>query len=136
MQNLVSATSARIGSGVLRDGQFAGMPNIGVANVQDEHWNGLVKLNALLNNKLSSGETYLDLTGRHAQYFYLNRKPSMAVTAPYNMAPPQQQQRAVNVLTRDLPRIALLQSNTYNINHDGGGLARVFFLTVTLELEP
>ena len=123
LQNLVSATSARIGSGVLRDGQFAGMPNIGVANVQDEHWNGLVKLNALLNNKLSSGETYLDLTGRHAQYFYLNRKPSMAVTAPYNMAPPQQQQRAVNELTRDLPRIALLQSNTYNINHDGGGLA-------------
>lgn len=123
LQNLISATSARIGTGALRDGQVAGMPNIGIASVQDEHWNGLVKLNALLNNKLSSGETYLDLTGRHAQYFYLNRKPSMAVTAPYNMAPPQQQQRAVNELARDLPRIALLQSNTYNINHDGGGLA-------------
>lgn len=123
LQNLISATSARIGTGALRDGQVAGMPNIGIASVQDEHWNGLVKLNALLNNKLSSGETYLDLTGRHAQYFYLNRKPSMTVTAPYNMAPPQQQQRAVNELARDLPRIALLQSNTYNINHDGGGLA-------------
>jgi hypothetical protein len=123
LRNLKSSISASVETGVLRDVQAAGMPNIGLASVEVEHWNGLVKLNALLNNKIPAGETYIDLTGRHAQYFYLNRKPKVVVTAPYNMAPPQQQWRAVKELARDLPRVALLQSNRNNLDADGGGVA-------------
>ncbi|MGV8894717.1 MAG: hypothetical protein ACOH2K_17625 [Burkholderiaceae bacterium] len=119
--NLVSAASAQIGTGPLRDGNSAGLSNIGKATVQDEHWDRLTRLNKLLNSKLAPNESYLDLTSRNAQYFYLNRRPVMAVTAPYNMVSPSQQQRAVAQLSQSLPNLALLEGT--NIIHDGGGLA-------------
>jgi len=119
--SLVSAVSAKTAIGTPKDGKSAGLPNIGRAVVQDDHWNRLTRLNTLLAKRLSPGETYLDLSSHHAQYFYLNRQPATAVTAPYNMVPLPQQQRAVADLSRNLPRMALLEAN--NIVHDGGGLA-------------
>ncbi|MBW8305976.1 MAG: hypothetical protein K0M46_03790 [Thiobacillus sp.] len=119
--NFVSAISSKINTPPLRDGRNAGFPNIGKAYVQEDHWDRLVRLNALLSAKLSPGETYLDLTSRNAQYFYLNRRPVMAVTAPYNMVPLSQQKRAVEQLSKSLPTLALLEGG--NIIHDGGGLA-------------
>jgi hypothetical protein len=119
--SLVSAASSRVGTGPLRDAYSAGMPNIGKAYVQDEQWDRLTRLNALLEKKLTQDETYLDLTSRNAQYFYLNRRPITAVTAPYNMASPSQQRRAIEQLAQNLPRLALLDGA--NIIHDGGGLA-------------
>ena len=95
--------------------------NIGKAYVQEDHWDRLVRLNAVLSAKLSPEEPYLDLTSRNAQYFYLNRRPVMAVTAPYNMVPPSQQKRAVEQLSKNLPTLALLEGA--NIIHDGGSLA-------------
>jgi hypothetical protein len=119
--HLVSAASAQVMAGSLKDGASAGLPNIGMAAVQDGHWNQLTKLDELLNSKLAPGESYLDLTSRNAQYFYLNHRPMTAVTAPYNMAPPSQQKRAIEQLSKNLPRVALLEG--INIIHDGGGLA-------------
>ena len=119
--NFVLSTSSKIDAGPVRDGPSAGLYNVGVAYVQDEHWDRLTRLNALLKSKLSPEETYLDLTSRNAQYFYLNRRPVMAVTAPYNMVPPSQQKRAVELLLKNLPTLALLEGS--NITHDGGGLA-------------
>lgn len=119
--NFVLAASSKIPTGPLRDGHGAGLSNIGKAYVQDEQWDRLTRLNALLGAKLAPNETYLDLTSRNAQYFYLNRRPIMAVTAPYNMVPPSQQMRAVKQLAQKLPRLALLEGA--NIIHDGGGLA-------------
>lgn len=119
--NLVSAASSQINTGPLKDGHSAGLSNIGKAVVQDEHWDRLTRLNALLNSKLAPNESYLDLTSRNAQYFYLNRRPMMAVTAPYNMVSPSQQKRAVKQLSQNLPRLVLLDAA--NIIHDGGGLA-------------
>ncbi|MBC7405452.1 MAG: hypothetical protein H7252_07185 [Cytophaga sp.] len=119
--NLVSAASAQIHTGPLRDGARVGLPNIGKATVQDEHWDRLTKLNELLKNKLAPNESYLDLTSRNAQYFYLNRIPMMAITAPYNLVSPSQQKRAIEQLSRNVPRLALLEGS--NIIHDGGGLA-------------
>lgn len=119
--NLLSAISSKINTAPLKDGTGAGLANIGKAYVQDDHWDRLVRLNALLSTKLSSEETYLDLTSRNAQYFYLNRRPVMAVTAPYNMVPPSQQKRAAEELSKRLPTLALLEGS--NITHDGGALA-------------
>lgn len=117
----VSNLSAQIPVGPLRDGASVGLHNLGIGTVQDEHWDRLTRLNTLLKRKLAPGENYLDLTSRNAQYFYLGRMPEQVVTAPYNTVPLPQQRRAVERLTQELPRIALLEGN--NITHDGGGLA-------------
>ena len=89
--------------------------------MQDEHWQRLKKLAVLLDKKLEPNESYLDLTSRNAQYFYLNRMPLIPVTAPYNMASPVQQKDAIRRLEKDLPRLTLLEGQ--NIIQDGGGLA-------------
>lgn len=116
----VSNFSAHIPVGPLRDGKSVGLPNLGVGTFKQEQWDRLTRLNTLLNRKLEPGENYLDLTSRNAHYFYLNRLPEQIVTAPYNMAPMNQQRRAVERLAKELPRIVLLEGN--NIIHDGGGL--------------
>ncbi|RDJ98745.1 hypothetical protein [Paraburkholderia lacunae] len=117
----IVATVPSIAIGSVKDGAATGMPNVGRALVEQDQWDRLTKLNTLLSGKLSPDESYLDLTSHNAQMFYMGRLPEMAVTAPYNMAPVQQQQRAAEKLLRKLPRIALLDAG--NMNYDGGGLA-------------
>lgn len=118
---LVSVTSSKVNTGPLKDGASTGLANIGKASVQDDHWDRLSRLNQLLSANLSPRETYLDLTSRNAQYFYLDRRPVVPVTAAYNMVPPSLQKRTVETLTKDVPKLALLEGA--NIIHDGGGLA-------------
>lgn len=118
---LYASSNQFVNTPPLIDGESFGLKNIGTANVDGAHLDRLVRLNELLNSKLTSDETYLDLTSRNAQYFYLNRKPVLQVTAPYNMVSLKQQKRAVEKLTLNLPKIALLEG--LNIVHDGGGLA-------------
>eukprot|EP01041_Mallomonas_annulata_P026194 gene26194-47437_t len=119
--SLVSTASANINTGPLRDGLSAGLSNIGRVSAEDDHWDRLIRLNALLNRKLSPSEGYLDLTSRNAQYFYFDRKPMMVVTAPYNMVSSSQQKREIERLSKNLPRLVILDAA--NIIHDGGGLA-------------
>ncbi len=116
----VFSIEPKINTPLLRDGKSIGLANMGKAHVQADHWDRLIRLNALLSSKLSPEETYLDLTSRHAQYFHLNRLPVMAITAPYNMVALSQQKRAVESLSKKLPKLALLEGD--NIIHDGGGL--------------
>jgi len=118
---LLSATSSKISIGVLKDGVSAGLANIGKASVADDQWERLSRLNQLLGANLAPRETYLDLTSRNAQYFYLDRRPVVPVTAAYNMVPPSLQKRTVEELTTSKPKLALLEGA--NIIHDGGGLA-------------
>lgn len=107
--------------GPLRDGAASGLDNMGRAFVEPVHWDRLVRVNQILNAHLLPKEPYLDLTGRNAQYFYFNRPPPMAISAPYNLAPKAQQVRAVVELQKNMPRLALLEAD--NENFDGGGLA-------------
>ena len=118
---LVSATSSKVNTGVLKDGAGAGLANIGKASVQDDHWDRLSRLNQLLGANLAPSEPYLDLTSRNAQYFYLDRRPVVPVTAAYNMVPPSLQKRTIEELAKNMPKVALLEGA--NIIHDGGGLA-------------
>ncbi|MDR2689649.1 MAG: hypothetical protein LBB76_07830 [Azoarcus sp.] len=114
-------TETKITTLSLRDGTSAGLTNIGKAQVEDEHWDRLVRLNALLNAHLEPGAPYLDLTSRNAHYFYLDRHPVVGVSAPYNMVSIARQKQEVERLKANLPDIALLEAD--NIIHDGGGLA-------------
>lgn len=118
--NLVSAASPVKHVAALRDTAAAGLPNIGTAQVQDTHWDRITRLNALLDSRLEPDETYLDLSSRNAQYFYVDRLPPVPITAPYNLVSPTQQKRAVENLSEP-PKIALLQAD--NITYDGGGIA-------------
>lgn len=119
---LVSATSSKVNTAaVLKDGVSAGLANIGKASVADDQWERLSRLNQLLGAYLAPRETYLDLTSRNAQYFYLDRRPAVPVTAAYNMVPTSLQKRTVEKLTTSTPKLALLEGA--NIIHDGGGLA-------------
>jgi hypothetical protein len=107
--------------GNLWSGAEHGLKNMGVGMVEPQHVERLIRINSFLSDHLPPRETYLDLTGRNAQYMYFDRPPSIPTTAPYNLAPIRQQQRTVEQLRNSRPRIALLEAD--NINHDGGGLA-------------
>ena len=118
---LWTSPNAYIHVGHLRDTTNGLLANIGRAHVNDGHWERLNRLAQLMDAKLHPDESYLDLTSRNAQYFYVNRKPLVPVTAPYNMPGVAQQLTAIERLGENLPRVALLEGE--NINHDGGGLA-------------
>ena len=121
MVNFSSAANAQLVVPPLRSTSNEGLPNIGRAYVDPMHWDRITKLKEVLDSKLNLGEPYLDLTNRNAQYFYMDRRPPTRVSAPYNMPTMHQQQRAISELSKNLPRIALLEGD--NITHDGGGLA-------------
>jgi hypothetical protein len=105
----------------LHDGPAAGLKNLGRSAASDEHWTQLLRLNDVLRRHLSDAQTYLDLTSQNARYFYLDRRPATAVTAPYNLAPVAQQKREAAALAETLPPLAVLDFG--NNVHDGGGLA-------------
>ena len=105
----------------LWSGPQHGLRNMGTGIVEPEHADRLVRINAFLARQLLPQETYLDLTGRNAHYMYFDRPPPIAVTAPYNLASIEQQQRTVSQLAHNLPRLALLEAE--NMSFDGGGLA-------------
>jgi len=105
----------------LWSGATHGMPNMGTGAVALPHIDRLIRINGYLSTQLAPRETYLDLTGHNADYLYFDRPPAIPITAPYNMASYQQQQRAIEQLALDLPEIALLQAE--NLDFDGGGMA-------------
>ena len=111
LSRLTSAIVRRIETPPLRDAARAGFPNIGLAHVTADHWARLSKLKQLLDAQLAPTETYLDLTSRNAHYFYFNRLPPVPITAPFNTPHPDQQKRAVRILTASTPRVALFQAD-------------------------
>lgn len=121
LHNLRAATLDRVHTGHLVDAAHTGLHGIKRAAMDPGHLNGLQRLLALLERELDPGESYLDLSSRNAHYYYMNRRPLIPITAPYNLAPISQQQRIVEILSKQPPRLALMEAN--NINHDGGGLA-------------
>ncbi|MFC1458339.1 hypothetical protein ACETIH_16870 [Microvirga arabica] len=103
------------------DAATVSLHGIGRALIDPRHFDRLRRLNSLLNAEIAPDESYLDLSSRNAQYYYVNRRPLLEVTAPYNLASIDQQKRAVRLLSMKPPRLALMEAD--NINHDGGGVA-------------
>lgn len=105
----------------LWSGSEHGMANIGNGLVQPQHVERLGRINNFLTSHLTPRETYLDLTGHNADYMYFDRAPAMSTSAPYNLANIQEQLRIVKILSKSMPRVALIEAD--NINHDGVGIA-------------
>jgi len=116
----VDSASARVAVPPTLVGGDVGLENIGTGYVHPDHLARLTRLDAVLEAELDPGEAYLDLSSRNAQYFYLDRRPVIPVTAVYNMVGFAAQEAAVEALEPDLPRLAVLAAD--NVNQDGGGL--------------
>lgn len=121
LSNMRSVAHANIQTPPMRDVAAAGLPRLGMGYFYDDHWRRLVSVAHILNTELPPRSPYLDLTSRNGLYFYTDRPPLLPVTAAYNMAPLSQQQKAVDIVSRKRPALALLEVD--NIVHDGGGLA-------------
>ena len=78
----------------------------------------LQKMQLILDKVLMPNETYLDLTNRHAHYFYMNRRPPIEVGAFYNLITESQQIRAIESFKKIKPPVILIGDD--NILHDGG----------------
>lgn len=118
--NIRTSIKPIIKTSALTDSTKLGLNNIGLAHVDPVQLKRISTLNSILNSKLKSDESYLDLTSRNAHYFYVNRLPLIPITSPYNLPGENQQRNSIKNL-KTTPKLALLQAD--NILHDGGGLA-------------
>ena len=116
------------------DGASAGIPELGVGAVDPAHLARLSAIRRVLDSVLDSGETYLDLSGRHANYFYVNRRPPIETGSIYNLVTEGQQRRAIAALRKERPPAILVRAD--NVYHDGGPVslrANLIYRYVLLE---
>jgi hypothetical protein len=90
------------------------LPNIGRVGLSKP--DRLAGIQEALSVLLDSGETYLDLTNRNAQYFYLGREVPIESGAIYNLPNDRQQLRAIDrIRARRIPVVlALADSQIYD----------------------
>jgi hypothetical protein len=97
-------------------GFSAGTQNIGRVGMTVIQANRLAAIHEELGVLLNPDETYLDLTNRNAEYFYLGREVPIESGAIYNLPNDRQQQRAIKRLSaRQIPVVlALADSQIYD----------------------
>lgn len=94
---------------------------LGAAVAHPSHLARIVAVRSVLDQVLDPQETYLDLSGRHAMYYYVERRPPVESASTYNLVGERQQARAIRSLREaHLPAILL---SADNIVHDGGPLS-------------
>ena len=98
----------QMSSAGLVNGSSIGLPQLGSAVVNPIHLARLSAIESVLDAVLDPRETYLDLTGRHAHYFYLNRRPPIETGSVYNLVTETQQLRAISRLSKDPPPAVLI----------------------------
>lgn len=91
---------------------------LGSAIADPAHLARIVAVRQVLDQILDPQETYLDLSGRHAMYYYVERTPAVESASPYNLVGEKQQRRAIQALRAAPPPAVLLSAD--NIVHDGG----------------
>ncbi|MBF2026762.1 MAG: hypothetical protein IGS48_08350 [Oscillatoriales cyanobacterium C42_A2020_001] len=89
----------------LVNGAAIGLPVLDGVVADPAHLLRLQKVKAIMNAVLEPGETYLDLTNRNAQYFYLGYPPPIQAGAVYNVIHKNQQLRAVQRLQTNPPPV-------------------------------
>jgi hypothetical protein len=110
-----------IQDGALTDGRALRLPNLGKVIMEPSQRQRLQTIKAVLDLTLEPGETYLDMTNRNAQYFYLNFPPPVESGAVYNLVHDSQQIRAIKDLESAQPPVVLTDADS--ILHDGGTAA-------------
>jgi hypothetical protein len=93
------------------NGTAVGMPELGKANMDPSHLNRLIVIRQVLDKVLDPKETYLDLTGRHATYYYFNRRPPIETGSTYNLVTESQQLRAISSLKQSPPPAILISAD-------------------------
>ena len=94
---------------------------LGASVAHPSHLARIVAVRSVLDKVLDAHETYLDLSGRHAMYYYVERRPPVESASTYNLVGERQQARAIRSLREaHLPAILL---SADNIVHDGGPLS-------------
>jgi hypothetical protein len=94
------------------DGHF------GSAMAEPAHLARIVAVRNLLDRVLEPQETFLDVSGRHAIYFYVDRRPALESAAMYNLVGERQQLRAIRSIRMSHFPAILLSAD--NLVHDGG----------------
>lgn len=94
-----------------------GVENMGNGVFENKHIERIVKIKNFLETVLKKDETFLNLTNRNALYFYLNRKLPIETGAFYNLVSEGQQKRAVEKLSKAIPKVAILEAD--NMIFDG-----------------
>lgn len=98
--------------------RLADDPRLGDGIVSNDQMARITVARQVLDAVLDPNETYLDLTTRHAMYFYVDRKPPVESGSMYNLVGQAQQLRAIqSIHATKLP--AVLVSGD-NVTHDGG----------------
>lgn len=121
---LISAAQPFVASSALVDGSTVGLPGWGRAAPADlASLDQTIRLGEILDAELVRGAPYYDATSRNAQYYYLGRRPPVAVTAAYNTPLPEDQRRTIREIGRARAQVAVLRQPLGNIENDGGGLA-------------
>ena len=100
------------------EGSSIGIPALGSGMVDPAHLARLSAIRTVLNKVLTPDETYLDLSGRHAHYFYFDRPPPIEAGSFYNLVTESQQLRSISILNRNPPAAILISAE--NMVHDGG----------------
>ena len=88
-----------------------GLPNLAHNFVEAAQFDRLQAMKQVLNAVVDPGETYLDLTNRNANYFYLGYPPPIQASAFYNLPHRNQQLRAIERLEETPPPIFLASAN-------------------------
>ncbi|MER3433401.1 MAG: hypothetical protein C4288_08215 [Leptolyngbya sp. ERB_1_1] len=104
---LVKAESLNV-----KDATQLGLPNLAQTLVDPTVFDRLAKIKPVLAAVIDPGETYLDLTNRNAQYFYLGYRLPIQAGAFYNLPHVNQQQRAIQRLEADPPPIVVAAAET------------------------
>lgn len=91
---------------------------LGSAIADPAHLARIVAVRKVLEQVLDPQETYLDLSGRHAMYYYVERRPAVESASLYNLVGEKQQLRAIQFFRAARPPAMLLSAD--NIVHDGG----------------
>jgi hypothetical protein len=95
-----------------------GLPRLDRTAVPAADLSRLLAIDAVLDVLLDPGETYLDLTNRNAQYFYLDRRVPIESGALYNLPEEHQQRRAVAAL--EAQKVPVVLAGPDRMLFDGG----------------
>jgi hypothetical protein len=104
-------------TGVIKGKDF-GLPNLGRIIIDPAKLQRLQTIKRTLDRVLDPGETYLDLTNRSAEYFYLGYRPAIESERVFNLVTEDQLLRTIKNFEKDPPPIVLAAPDV--ILADGG----------------